>query len=193
MTCCNTLESLIGNLSACGPVTPITQADIPLNNPAWPLLLTRDIVVNGNMIPPGIFGPIGIAINTNNVDLDLNDHTILVIGSGTIVCCNDRKSSHAYIHNGTIAGTGSPADQSSTGIDLLTNNCIVSDMQINNFSAFDGPGIIISELFSNSFIIGYPIKKNKELLWNMQPFSKFFWYRSHLCSYKQYQCSRLCY
>ncbi len=148
ITCCNTLESLIGNLSACGPVTPITQADIPLEiTQPGRYCLAEDIVVNGNIIPPGIFGPIGIAINTNNVDLDLNNHTILVIGSGTTAVVTIGTSSHAYIHNGTIAGTGSPADQSSTGIDLLTNNCIVSDMQINNFSAFNGAGIIIGGLF----------------------------------------------
>lgn len=151
-TCCNTIESqletIIGTVTTCGTITAITQADIPLEiTQSGRYCLAEDIFVDGTTIPAGAFGPIGIAINAPNVDLDLNEHTVTFTGgAGTNVILTLAQASNVLIHNGTVLGTGSPADEACIAVGALTNDVTISDVQIKEFNALLSAGIFVQGL-----------------------------------------------
>lgn len=168
--CCSTLEGEIGEiinlLTACGTITPIFQSDIPLNiTVPGRYCLAEDVVV-GKTVAQGIrgllgkglteqpavqqssLGSFGIAITAKIVDLHLNNHTMTELpGSNINAIGTIGESSHIRIHNGIIVGSGDLASEDCTGINILTSNVIVSDVEIDNLVGLNSAGIAIQGFF----------------------------------------------
>ena len=154
--CCATLEEEIALLSACGPIIPIFQKDIPLRIvESGHYCLAEDVVVNSVPLSKtalkassaSFLASFGIAIRATNVDLNLNNHKMTVLGgSGVSAIVTLGTSSHISIHDGIIVGSGNVNDQNCAGIQILTSNVIVSDVQIQNFAGLNSAGIVIEGL-----------------------------------------------
>lgn len=139
------IEEDLEKLSPCGTVTPISQADIDTNGylifDSGFYCLTEDIVFDGdNATNAGALGPMCIAINANNVDLNLNEHTITLLGEGCNGVSTIGTSSHVNIHNGSVlSGDG---NYFQTGLLVLGNDVTLSDIYAANFSGIFGAGVV---------------------------------------------------
>ncbi len=144
--CCSTIEIDINNLNPCGRVRPLGQADIPavINQSAY-VCLKEDVLFDGSLVTsPGAEGPIGIAVNANNVVIDLNNHTLTYKGEGANGIATIGNSAHVTIKNGTIVGSN---DQFTAGILLLTSNVTVKNVRIINASGAFSAGITMQGAF----------------------------------------------
>ena len=144
--CCSTLENDITNLNPCGGIRVIGQADIPavINQPGF-VCLKQDIYFDGTTVTnPGIEGPIAIAINANNVVLDLNNHTITYKGTGANGIATIGTSAHITIKNGTIVGSPDPF---TSGVLVNTSDVTVENMRIINASGPFSSGIVLMGAF----------------------------------------------
>ena len=141
--CCNN----IANLTPCGKVIPIGQADLPANLvKSGFYCLKENVVFDGDTVKnPGAAGPIGIAANAQNIVIDLNQHTFSFKGKGTNAIATIGKSAHVTIKNGTIIG--SPTDQFEAAILILTNNITVENVRIVNVGGLNSFGSIIRGAF----------------------------------------------
>lgn len=140
--CCSTLEGKLAALTPCGPVIPITQADLPVNATRSAYYCAKeDLFFDGSTInSPGAEGPIAIAVNAPNSVIDLNNHTLYIKGSATNGIATLGNGTHVLIKNGTIVGSTGAEE---AGVLILTSNVTVSNVRIINVNGPLGSGIFI--------------------------------------------------
>ena len=154
--CCATLEELIGEISAampCGPIIPIFQSDIPLEiKQEGRYCLAEDIFFPGTPPSegtlgdpnPGILGSFAIAVNSKNVDIYLNQHTMFHTGgSNASMIGIIGNSSHVSIHDGIIVGSGNIADEDCFGINALTSGVVINNVEMDDFAGLNSAGLVI--------------------------------------------------
>ena len=141
--CCTSLKNEILALTPCKTSIPIGQADIPfvaLEEGYY--CLQEDVVFDGTLVTnPAVVGPIGIALNTTNAVLDLNNHTITYKGAQANGIATIGNSAHITIKNGTIIGP--LTDQNTAAILLLTSNATVKNVRIINAAGLGSAAITI--------------------------------------------------
>ena len=128
--------------TTCRMYHPIAQKDIPyvITQPGF-YCLVQDVTFNGASVPnPGTYGTMAIAINSNNVDLDLNEHTMTIAGANTNAIATLDSSSHIRIHDGIITGDNSNRQK---GISALTSDIIINDVEIISAGGLNGGGIFV--------------------------------------------------
>lgn len=140
-TCCSKLNNEC-NVS-CKKIFAISQKDIPFRaiHEGY-YCLKEDVTFDGSLVPnEGFEGPIGIALDAQNVELDLNNHTINFSGTGANALATIGNSGHITIKNGTIVGP--LTDQDAVGILLLTGDVTVKNVRIINTAGLGSAAIEI--------------------------------------------------
>ncbi len=145
LACCSNLESL----APCSSILTLSQSDIPtqINRSAY-VCIKEDLFFDGSLVTnAGIEGPTAIAVNADNVVIDLNNHTITYKGAGSNAIATIGTAAHVTIKNGTIAGS---PDSDTSGILVLTSNVTIENVRIINAAGSSSSAILLQGAFLSS-------------------------------------------